>query len=77
MTKTAEFIRLSPNEKFAMDMQEIKKKLPKNWNDVFFKKFPQYNNHEGTKLVSNVFYSRTTDINVLECFKKLTTKKIK
>ena len=61
----------SATARFYAEMKILRKKLPKNWQAEFFQKFPMYDNHKGATLVNNVYYLRSTYVNVMEGIKQI------
>lgn len=61
----------SATARFFKEMKSLRKEMPKNWRTVFFKRYPDYDNHKGTMHVENVYYLRSTDALVMDAFKEI------
>lgn len=50
---------------------QVKPKLPENYKQLFFERYPEYNNYEGFKKFDRVVYIHSSDKDITEKLEEL------
>jgi hypothetical protein len=64
-------LRKSPNDAYKARVKAIKEKLPKNFREIIYEKFPKYNTAKGAMLINNVVALRSPDITLTEILEQI------
>ena len=61
-----ESLRKSPDQMYKERVISIKDKLPKNFRQIIYDTFPEYNTAKGAILINNVVVGRSPDVRLTE-----------
>lgn len=72
-----EFKRVSPTAEYTQRVKKIKALLPKNYKEILFANYPEYNTAKGAILIQNVVAQRSADIVVTEILERIASGELK
>lgn len=75
--ETKKPLRQSPNELCKERVKAVRNLLPKNAREIIYKKYPQYNNAEGVKLIDNVLHGASSDVFLTQVLEEIAAEQLK
>lgn len=67
-------LRQSPNDMYRARVEKVKPFLPKNFREIIFEKFPEYNTSSNSNLIMNVLAGRSSDVRLTEILEQIALK---